>query len=197
MRRSVLLALLWGTFSTGCLDYERNALRDVDAVVRELRDSGVPAKIAIANSTEEAERIWRSNQDRADLSLVVVAPDRVDVRYAPALERAFPDPPRAKRWGEQFLAAGPARSARAAARGLLLDLMEAGVVPPRPLAPLPPEPDMGDVGPHQRPRQFAAAVAATILVAACLRILARRRRRASTPAQAEDPPAAGPAETSG
>lgn len=122
-------------------------------------------KVQIADSPEAAMAFVQTAERGPDMSLIAVGPGYLLVRYAPSLRMGGDTAgSRAEQLGREFLSyAGPAAAARAALRGMVLDLMQAGVIPPRPLAPLPGEPSREGPEPSRHVGWGAALVAATLL----------------------------------
>ncbi len=129
-----LLLCAWG-----CGDLNGNARRDTDATLASLRAAGITARVEL--TPDDAAQHLRQLRLRAgsDAILVVISKSQVAVDFPDSLSQRLGEVQRSRTWvwSSLYLRSNdPKGATRAAARGLLVNLMNAGLISPRPVPPL-------------------------------------------------------------
>jgi hypothetical protein len=129
-----LLLLVWG-----CGDLKGNARRDTEATLGRLRTAGLKAHIEITQDDAVENLRQLRLGAKQDAILIVISGSRIAIDLPDSLSHRLGELRQSRLlvWSTPYLNQNdPEGAARAAARGLLVDLMNAGVIPPSPVSPL-------------------------------------------------------------
>lgn len=136
-----LLLPCLAVWTLGCDHRERAARIDAEVDLARLRAAGVSVRIeeAAGNPAERLAEVRSAEGPEA--TVLVISPVTVLASYGRDLDQRLSNKRSsyALAWSHAFVHEGDqAGAVRAAARGLLLDAMSVGLLPPRPLSPIDP-----------------------------------------------------------